>query len=163
MKQIFNFFVIIIICVFSQEPAISKVLQGNVSIQDNIPNNFYGTWIVTGVIASNNIQNDYKSTSVDVWTLVKYDNIIVLENPLSGAYAQISVDEVSGNTIKFSRKSGNASRLCYEAPAITLNGENFVGVDDIIFEYRSGGNLVRRDILKYKIVGRKFTSQNLFE
>ena len=162
MKQILKMFVIIVISVISVQEISAKTLQGNISLIENVPQNFYGTWLVTGTMISTNIENMYSKTAVDVWTLTKYGNIIVLANPVSGAYASISVNEVDGNKVKFTRTSTNSNQSSFEEPIINLNGDNFEGVDKMIIKHLKNGKIVRTDELKYKINGQKIASESLF-
>ena len=162
MKHLYSIFVIIIIGILSAPITTAKILEGNVSLIENVPQDFYGTWIVTGTMLSASITDVYKPYSVDVWTLSRYGNIIVLANPISGASASISVEEINGNTIKFNRVSTSDNQTSIEVPEITLNGNFFEGIDNMVIEHFLDNHKSRKDILKYKIEGKKVASERLF-
>lgn len=162
MKHLLSFFVTIIICLFCIELSVAKVLQGNVSLVEEVPEHFFGTWVVAAALKSTTIHGEYKSSSVDVWTLTRYGNIIILENPMTGATANIDVNEVKGDTIQFSRRSDSQEQSSLEMPTIILNGDTFSGIDKMIIKHFKDKQLFREDVLEYNIKGRKVASEKIF-
>lgn len=139
-----------------------KLLQGNVSLIDEIPENFYGTWIVAAREISNTNPALYAASSIDVWTLTRKGNIIILCNPVSGAQAAVSIDSVEDNTIKFSRVARGDNEIGLETPSITLRGDTFDGTDKMVIKRYANNQLYREEVVEYRLKGKKVTSENPF-
>ena len=101
-----------------------QIITGSVSLVNNVPTGFFGTWKVVSVQVYSNNPFLFNSMSVDYWKLEKYNNNLTLSNPESGATATVTLEEVKDNTIKFVRTSDTPYEKVVETPEITLNGEN---------------------------------------
>ncbi len=139
----------------------TTVLEGNISLIDKIPDELYGSWVVASVATRNSNPELYDNTSVDLWTLKRHGNIIILSNPLSGASASVTVEEVKDNTIKFSRQSMGDDEIGLETPTIILNGEMFDGTDKMVIKKYKNNRVYREDIIEYRIKGKKVSSEDL--
>lgn len=160
MKKIFVIFIFIINLVIAPVFAEGMVIQGGVSLSNQVPKGFFGSWRVVSVQSYTNNQKIFTGTSSDYWNLSKTDDVITLTNPVSGAQASVTVEEVNGNQIKFVRKSSSKSEKVVETPTLTLDGENFYGTDRIVIEKFKYGELVRTDIVEYKIKGTKISGSS---
>ena len=159
-KISFVLFITVLFCFQQTVLSSEKLLEGTVSKTGDVPESFYGTWLVI----SKKILGDskYKQSSVDVWTLSRYGNMIMLKNPVSGAVADVTVDSVSDNIIKFSRVSKQKNEIGFEQPTIVLDGTSFSGVDKITIETYENDKLLFRDVLEYQIQGQKIVQNNRF-
>ncbi len=161
MKQKFLIFVMVSIVMFMQNFVCAENvmrLEGSVTKNDEVPEDFYGVWLVSAQQVSCTNPDLYNSTSVEVWTLTKNNNIIILTNPFSGASAAINVEEVQGNTVKFSRVSQEFDEIGYESPTLTINGETFEGVDEMVIKRVNHRQVLSEDIIKYRIKGKKISN-----
>lgn len=140
--------------------ALAMVIKGGVELSSQVPKGFFGTWQVTSVQTYTNNDKLFTGTSSDFWNLSKVNDVITLSNPVSGALASVSMDEVDGNKIKFTRTSSSKSEKVRETPTLTLEGENFYGTDKIIIEKYKFGELVSTDIVEYKITGKKVSGDS---
>ena len=78
-------------------------LSAGVSV-DEIPKAFFGSWRVVAKLDDTNSYKTFKPQSVDMWNLSRVGDIITLDNPFTGARAEISVKAVEGNLIVFTKK-----------------------------------------------------------
>ncbi len=141
------------------------VLKGGVEATKELPEEFYGVWSVTSTLIDTNKPGLFNVTGSDVWRLEKTNGVITLSNPTTGARASIRVDEVRGQTAKFTRDSVDGPLREYESPTITVNGDTFVGEDYLVFEVYRANILVQNYYVKYRIEGRRLSkpkNPNLF-
>ena len=82
----------------------------------------------------------------------------------SGASSSIQVESqknLDGKTLKFQRvKSdtrGNMKIVQRESPEFRLNGNIFTGYDTYIIERYVNNQLIKKDVVKYKVVGQKIS------
>ena len=127
------------------------VIKGGVALSDRVPKGFFGTWKVTSVQTYTNNPMLFTEKSTDYWNLSKEDDVITLSNPVSGAIASVTVEEVKNNQITFTRRKTDRNENVTETPTLTLNGENFSGTDRIVIEKYKYGRLVSTDIVEYRI------------
>lgn len=132
-----------------------QIITGSVSLVNNVPSGFFGTWKVVSVQVYSNNPFLFNSMSVDYWKLEKYNNNLTLTNPESGATATVTLEEVKDNTIKFIRTSDTPYEKVVETPEITLNGENFYGTDTIVINKYKNNTLIGKEMVKFKLKGIK--------
>ncbi|MBQ7450712.1 hypothetical protein IJS77_04780 [bacterium] len=132
-----------------------QVITGTVSLIENVPDGFYGTWKVVSVQTYSNNPFMFNSTSVDVWKLEKRNNNLILTNPESGATATVTLEDVQNNTIKFVRKSDTPYEKVVETPEITLSGENFFGTDTIVINKYKNNTYIGKEVVQFKVKGIK--------
>ncbi len=134
-----------------------QVIKASVSVSKNVPNEFFGQWRVISVCTKSTIKEYQDTTSVDMWILSRTGNIISLSNPVSGAKAQITVDDVNGQTVKFQKKTFHPEEESIETPILTLQGDKFSGTDKIIIKTIENGKLIKEDYVEYKVQGTKIS------
>lgn len=143
---------ILLILIFMISPvAADTVIQGGVSLSNQVPKGFFGTWKVTSTQIYTNNPDLFTDRSTDYWNLSKQDDVITLSNPVSGATASVTVSDVKNNQITFTRSKKDRNENVTETPTLTLKGENFSGTDRIVIEKYKFGELVKTDIVEYKI------------
>ena len=155
MKKIF----IIILGLFFYfcSHANAAVIQGGVAMSDQVPTGFFGDWKVVSVCTKSTDKELYNTKSVDFWTLSRVGNVIALKNPLSGATAYITVDDVKGQTVKFEKNASYPDEESIETPILTLQGDNFTGVDRIRIKTFKDGKLIKEDYVEYQVRGTKIS------
>ncbi len=126
-------------------------------MSDKVPSGFFGDWKVVSVCTKSTDKELYNTKSVDIWTLTRQGDIITLRNPLSGARADITVDDVKGTTVKFEKRTNFPDEESIETPILTLQGDNFTGVDKIIIRTFKDGNLIKEDYVEYEVRGTKIS------
>ncbi len=145
----------------AQEP--SKVIQGSVSMVDRIPDELFGTWKVFSVRVKTNNPEEFGESGVDIWNLSRSGNVITLMNPVSGARASVLVSDVSGNTVRFQKVSKDRDKESIETPVITVEDNNFYGIDKISVKKYKDGSLFQEDNVEYKVKAIKMSGANLTE
>ena len=133
------------------------VIEGNVAMTDKVPKEFFGDWKVVSVCTKSTNKEYFDSKSVDIWTLKRTGDIITLMNPLSGARADITVNDVKGKTVKFEKRSYYPDEESIETPILTLQGDNFTGVDKISIKTFKDGKLIKEDYVEYQVKGTKIS------
>lgn len=138
-------------------PAFSQVIEGTVAMTDKVPTEFFGDWKVTAICTKSTNKELFDNSSVDLWTLKRQGDIITLMNPLSGARAEIAVSEIKGKTVKFEKKSFYPDEESTETPILTIQGDNFTGVDRINIKTFKDGKLIKEDYVEYQVRGTKIS------
>lgn len=136
-------------------------LQGGISLSNDLPEEFYGTWSVISTLVKTNNPELFRMRSSDIWTFQRENDIITLSNPVSGAIASITVNEVRDKTAVFTRESKDMDSIETETPEITVNGDSFSGTDLIIIKHFKSGKRIRTDVVKYKVRGYKISGPTL--
>ena len=130
-------------------------------MSDKVPKEFFGNWKVVSVCTKSTDKELINSKSMDIWVLSRTGDIISLSNPLSGARAQITVDDVKGQTVKFEKKSFYPDEESVETPILTLQGDNFTGVDKISIKTFQNGKLIKEDYVEYQVKGTKISGSGI--
>ena len=99
MKRLFAIFILLFFAI----PVQAEVLEAGVSI-DLVPKMLFGTWRVEAKLDSTNSYKTFRPQGLDIWNMTRVDDKITLNNPYSGANAEISVKTVEGNLIVFSNR-----------------------------------------------------------
>ena len=161
------FWVIVLIFLFIvpalQVNAESMVLKGGVSLSDKVPKGFFGTWKIKSVMTYSNNKKIFNEQTTDYWNLSKDGDVITLSNPVSGAEASVTVEDVQGNQIKFTHISEDNNAKMTETPTLTLSGENFHGTDKIVIEKYKNGEKISTDIVIYDISAQKITGSDILD
>lgn len=140
-----------------------KVLQGNVAVEKDLPQEFYGTWAVKSIIIETNNPYLFNQKSIDVWEFSRIGKTITLSNPQTGATASITVNEVVGKKAKFTRRQVSQRREETETPEVIIEGNTFSGSDTLTIKYFRGGEIYKTDVVKYKLEGLKLSGPTINE
>lgn len=130
---------------------VNKVIQSGISMSDRVPIGFFGTWKVVSVRSKTNNPSEFAPHSVDIWNLSKQNDVITLSNPVTGAKASISVSEVNGSTVRFEKVSYDVDEKSIETPILTLDGDNFYGIDKIVVNTYKNGSLIKSENVEYRL------------
>lgn len=162
-----KFFWLLLIFLFfapaSPSLAEGMVLKAGVSLSDKVPKGFFGSWKITSVITYSNNRKIFNEVTTDYWNLSKNGDVITLSNPLSGAEASVTIEDVKDNQIKFTHVTQGRNAKMTETPTLTLNGENFSGTDKIIIEKYKYGEKISTDVVVYKITASKLSGSSIRE
>ena len=149
-----------VVCI-SVSPCFAKVIVGNVSMTDQVPQEFFGDWKVYSVCTKSTNKDYFDATSVDIWRLSRNGDTVTLENPMSGARADVEVSDIKGATVKFEKKTYYPDEESIETPILTLQGDNFTGVDRINIKTFKNGKLIKEDFVEYKVKGTRISGISL--
>ncbi len=153
-KILFSLLSIVCMCI---SPAIAQVIEGNIAMTDKVPKELFGDWKVVSTCTKSTNKEYFELTSIDIWTLRRQGDIITLMNPLSGARADITVNDVKGQTVKFEKRTYFPDEESLETPILTLQGDNFTGVDKISIKTFKDGKLIKEDYVEYQVKGTKIS------
>lgn len=134
------------------------VLQTGVEVK-HIPNSFYGNWKVYSKLISTNNEGMFKEKNIDFWNISRENNVIKLENPFSGASQTVTVKDIKGTFIKFTKVGNyNGKRLTDEV-TLNLEKDTFWGVNDLKLETLSDvdGHVIKTDKASYQVKGEKLS------
>ena len=159
MKK-FIFFLILLL--FTQN-AQAEVLKAGVSIND-VPKALFGSWRVSAKLDKTNSPRMFKPQSLDFWNLSRIHDVIKLENPLSGANAEILVQTVEGNIVVFSKRLPyDNNRVLTDTVTVRLNGDKFSGINTLTLESFSqiDNSLIKTETATYNIEGEKISGDSI--
>ena len=159
-----KFFVLLISFLFSLTVS-GEVLQGGVSVED-VPEALFGSWRVNAKLDTTNARSTFKPQSIDFWNLSRIGDTIRLDNPFSGANAEISVRTVEGNLIVFSKRlpyQGN--KVLTDTVTIRLEDNKFSGINHLTLESYSliDNHLMKTETASYLINGEKISGDSVLK
>lgn len=141
---------------------VNNIIQGSVSMTDRVPEGFFGSWKVVSIMSKTNVPQEFSKYSVDIWNLSKNNDVITLSNPVSGARASITVNDVKGDTVKFEKTTYEKDEKTIETPILTLEGnDNFYGIDRIEINTYNKNGLVKTDFIEYKVKAVKISGDTI--
>jgi len=135
------------------------VLKSSVSYFKDLPKDFYGKWAIKSTRQTTTNPELFGEESIDIWVFSKDGQNITLSNPMTGATASILVEEVSDKHAVFSRQKRKPEALETEIVELTADGDRIYGEDKQIIKYISQNKIFKTDVVKYKVVGKKFPPQ----
>ena len=159
MKKI----LILIFALIINFSAQAAVIEGGISIEQ-VPKALYGTWRVNAKLDTTNSPSIFKPQSLDLWNMSRVDDKITLQNPLSGANAEISVQTVEGNLVVFSKKLPyNNNKVLTDTITIRLDEDKFSGINTLKLESFSliDNHLMKTETATYHIKGEKISGDNV--
>lgn len=159
MKKIF----ILALFFFLSNSVQATVLEAGVSIE-HVPKALYGSWRVNAKLDETNSPISFRPQSIDFWNISRFNDIIKLENPFSGANAEISVQTVENNLVVFSKRlpyQGN--KVLTDTVTIRLNNNEFSGINTLRLESFSliDNHLMKTETATYHITGEKISGDNV--
>lgn len=140
---------------------VNNTIQGSVSITDSVPEGFFGSWKVVSIRSKTTNPEEFGPTGVDIWNLSRSGDVIILSNPVSGAKASMLVSEVTGSTVRFKKTSYDKDEESIETPILTLEDDNFYGIDKIVVKIYKNGKFVKEDSVEYKVRATKMSGATI--
>lgn len=140
-------------------------LKAGVSLVDSVPNAVFGTWRVSAVLKDTDSRGTFREKSVDLWNLSRKNDVMNLNNPVTGASANLSVNEVRGSSVKFTKESVTDNKKLTDTVEINLSGDTFVGVNTIEFSTLSDidGSVIKTEHAFYALTGEKISGASVLE
>ncbi len=139
-------------------------LSTGVSVNE-IPKAFYGSWRVTAKLDDTNSYRTFKPQSSDMWTLSRIGDTVTLNNPFTGANAEISLKTVEGNLIIFSKQAPYDNKILTDTISIRLENNSFSGINTLRLESYSliDNHLMKTEYARYIIKGEKIAGESVLE
>lgn len=150
------------ITVFAQD---SIVLKAGISKINSVPKQFFGTWQVKSTLINTDSPKNFKPSSADMWNLRRCGNVIELRNPMTGAVAEIYLNDVNNNNITFSHEQKEENMKLTDTVKLRLNGNTFTGTNELTLKqkkiYGDQYEIVTKTA-KYKIEGQKISGTSIY-
>ena len=159
MKKILILFFIFIFTL----KANATVLEAGVSV-DHVPKALFGSWRVNAKLEQTNSPRTFRPQSIDFWELSRVDDTIKLNNPYSGANAEISVQTVEGKLVVFSKRLPyDGNKVLTDTVTLRLNENEFSGINTLKLESFSliDNHLMKTETATYRITGEKISGENV--
>ena len=150
---------------FAIQTAQAAVLEAGVSVEE-IPEAFFGSWRVIATLENTNSYSTFKPQSMDFWNLSKVGDRVVLDNPFSGANAEISVQTIEGNLVVFSKKLPyDGNKVLTDTVTLRLGENEFSGINSLTLESYSlvDNHLMKTETAIYQIKGEKIAGESIIE
>lgn len=163
--RLFLLFILLSV-ILSCQPAVLAdegiVLKTGVSLNEMVPDKFFGTWRIKSKLLETNANGVFKNDNVDLWNISKDNSVITLDNPFSGARASISIKEVNGNKIVFEKEGRYDNKLLSDRVELYLDGDFFNGYNYLRLNTVSeiDGRIMDSQTAKYSLYGDKISGYN---
>ena len=141
----------------------ATVLEAGVSV-DHIPKALFGSWRVNAKLDRTNAPQSFKPQSVDFWELSRIGDTIKLNNPFSGANAEISVQTVEETLVVFSKRSPyDGNKVLTDTVTLRLEANKFSGINTLTLESFSliDNHLMKTETATYHITGEKLSGDSV--
>lgn len=138
-------------------------LKTGISLVENVPDGLFGTWRVAAVLSKTDSPAIFRQKSADLWNLSRSGNVMNLNNPFTGASANVSVEFVEGNVIKFVKEGVSEDKKLTDVVEIKLNGNKFTGVNRLTLKTISAGQVIKIQQAEYVLVGEKISGMSVLE
>ena len=105
----------------------------------------------------------FKNSTIDLWNISRTNNVITLENPVTGAKASITVTKADNHGVTFKKESGSDVKKLHDIVELNINNDTFSGVNYItVKSYNSNGkDLEKVETAKYSLYGEKISGFNV--
>ncbi len=139
------------------------VLKTGISLDEMVPDKFFGTWRINSKLMETNAKGTFKNDTVDLWNISKSNSVITLDNPFSGAKASISIREVEGNKIVFEKEGRYDNKILSDTVELYLDEDTFKGYNYLKLNTVSeiDGRIMSTQTAKYSLIGDKISGYNV--
>ena len=141
----------------------ATVIEAGVSI-DHVPKALFGSWRVNAKLDKTNAPHSFKPQSVDFWELSRIGDTIKLNNPFSGANAEIAIQTVEDALVVFSKRLPyDGNKVLTDTVTIRLQENKFTGINTLRLESFSliDNHLMKTETATYHITGEKLSGDNV--
>lgn len=141
----------------------ATVLEAGVSVE-HIPKALFGSWRVNAKLEDTNSPRTFRPQSIDFWNLSRVNDVIKLDNPYSGANAEIAVQTVEGNIVVFSKRLPyDGNKVLTDTVTLRLNENKFSGINTLKLESFSliDNHLMKTETATYHITGEKISGESV--
>lgn len=141
----------------------TTTLKTGISLEDSVPDMLFGTWRVVSSLSDTNSPSKFKSGGVDLWNLSRENSVIELSNPFSGANAEISIQYVNGNKIRFTKNGDYDNKKLIDTVEIELSGDKFTGQNKLLLETLSDvdNSVIKTESACYNLRGEKISGSSI--
>ncbi len=156
-------FLVLFLTLFLSQNVQAAVLEAGISI-DHVPKALFGSWRVNAKLDSTNSPATFRPQSIDFWNLSRIGDTIKLDNPFSGANAEISVQTVEGELIVFSKKLPyQENKVLTDTVTLRLKDNEFSGINSLTLESFSpiDNHLIKTETATYHITGEKISGDSV--
>lgn len=153
----------IIIAIFlTSVTALAYTIKTGVSV-NNVPKTLFGSWQVEAQLVETNNPRTFKPLSTDLWNLSRYGNVLKLENPFTGASAEVGLQATEGNLVIFTKNSNWENKYLKDVVSIRIEDSTFSGINDVTIETHSiyDGHVINKETARYRIKGKKLSGTSL--
>ena len=143
----------------------AETIKTGISVE-HVPKALYGSWRVSAKLDRTNAPRTFKPQSLDFWNLSRLGDTIELNNPMSGANAEISVQTVESNIVVFSKRLPyDDNKILTDTVTIRLNQNTFSGINQLKLEQFSliDNHLMKTQTATYHIKGEKISGDSVIE
>ena len=139
----------------------SDIFKVGISIEEQIPKAFFGTWRVVSSLTESNSPKTFKANNIDIWNLSKEGNVVNLSNPFSGANASITLTYAGQDAIRFTKKNNYDGRILTDTVELKLDNNKFSGVNTILLETLSDidNSVIKSETATYTLKGEKIAGE----
>lgn len=143
------------------------ILKGTVSKIDMVPKELFGSWQVISELEETNYPKTFKKNTADFWNLRRSGNVIELRNPMTGAVAEVYLQDIGYRDVTFyhTQKDGNTKITDSVSIKLNINGTTFTGENVIILEQLKEEDtryIIESKKATYKLYGRKVSGMSIF-
>lgn len=148
---------------FSADIVRAETLKAGISVDDYVPETFYGVWRVAAKLINTDSPKLFKNSTVDLWNISRTNNVITLENPVTGAVASITVTKADSKGVTFEKESGTDEKRLSDRVELNITNDTFNGVNYItVKSYNAKGkDLEKVETAKYSLYGEKISGFNV--
>lgn len=141
---------------------LSYTIQAGVSV-DKIPKTLFGSWQVEAHLVETNSPRTFKPTSMDLWNLSRVGNVLKLENPFTGAKAEVGLQATEGNLVVFTKTADWDNKVLKDVVSIRIEQNTFSGINEVVLETHSlyDGHVLTTEKARYEIKGRKLAGNSV--
>ena len=159
MKKILTLLVVLCLSVMT---VFAYTIQAGVSV-DKIPKTLFGSWQVEAHLVETNSPRTFKPTSMDLWNLSRVGNVLKLENPFTGAKAEVGLQATEGNLVVFTKTADWDNKVLKDVVSIRIEQNTFSGINEVVLETHSlyDGHVLMTEKARYEIKGRKLAGNSL--
>ena len=159
MKKILTLLVVLCLSVMT---VFFFFFQAGVSV-DKIPKTLFGSWQVEAHLVETNSPRTFKPTSMDLWNLSRVGNVLKLENPFTGAKAEVGLQATEGNLVVFTKTADWDNKVLKDVVSIRIEQNTFSGINEVVLETHSlyDGHVLTTEKARYEIKGRKLAGNSL--
>jgi hypothetical protein len=127
-----------------------------ISKTQTLPNAMYGQWSMTATLL-NASESDYFVPLIhDIWHLDQQGQHVVISNPITGASAAITVDQVEGTTASFHHVVSDSPKQQFsEHPTVRVNANSLSGITKTQVVWFKNGQITKRLTAEYRLEGQR--------
>lgn len=171
-KIILSVFVLLFILIFDLKIGLNSgmvyadtVLKTGISLVENVPKGLLGTWRVAAVLEKTDSPEIFRNKSVDIWNLSRNNDVMNLSNPFTGASADLSVEFVKDNVVKFTKEGVSDNKKLTDTVEIKLDGNKFTGRNYLTLKTVSNADnkVIKVQNAVYVLVGEKISGMSVLD